>query len=174
MYATWLSPLHYLSGLEVNPQVPDTENFQSTGIYQGSTISPETLSCQVNCGDRYYTCAVIECEKIGANKTDPVQDNNDIDEAVHVNQSEHHENQSEHHGNQSEHHGNKSEHHENQSEHHGNKKEHHEQSVNDKDHFEDPIDRCWIKCRNRFRTCFDKCSGPQPTRQYSFDWSLVP
>ena len=133
--------------MEVNPQVPDV---QSTGIYQGSTISPETLSCQVNCGDRYYTCAVIGCEKIGANETGPVQDNardlNDIDEAVHVNQSEHH----------------------------GNQSEHHEQSVNDKDHFEDPIDRCWIKCRNRFRTCFDKCSGPQPTRQYSFDWSLVP
>ena len=163
-YATWLSLLQYLSGLEVNPQVPDTENFQSTGIYQGSTISPETLNCQVNCGDRYYTCAVIECEKIGANETDPVKDNarvlNDIDEEVHVNQSEHHGNQSEHHGNQSEHHGNQS--------------EHYEQSVNDKDHFEDPTDRCWIKCRNRFRTCFDKCSGPQPTRQYSFDWSLVP
>lgn len=31
----------------------------------GPTLSPEAIQCQKDCGDTYYTCAVMECEGQG-------------------------------------------------------------------------------------------------------------
>ena len=149
----WSVSLQTLNGQDYDIQ-PNMMPFMQ--LTPAPTISLETRKCRMDCGDGYYTCAVIKCERLGPNETestskvketenDEVQVHDSTDsETLHVKETED-----------------------------GN-------AAGVKRSEDREIDECWMQCREHFKTCYDQCKPqcigadcPTMTTEYTFDWNTI-